>query len=308
MKSLLIADCLFHEALKPCGHVVAVDSNLDRLFVARSIARKHISLCTEVLPVSFTLADGRCFDPEILLRSVDGMHPDSASLDGRIRQLNTFLQRERKRTTLNRDHPMVLPPDTVEPVLVGGTLTSAMSSHRCLGTSRILFDRVLVDAECTHDGSIAHLAMELPDQHAPHSGLTNDYRMQRMNIGGVDSALMDLQLDLLTNGFRHLKVGGHLVYSTCSFSALQNENIVEKFLNRVNGERVCAVCVAPFEVRMNPRCGKGGSLIDMTEEQLQAMRTIASIGGESENYCTRFWPHVSLTSFQFIAKIKRVNE
>ncbi|KAL9327147.1 hypothetical protein ACSQ67_007792 [Phaseolus vulgaris] len=37
-------------------------------------------------------------------------------------------------------------------------------------------------------------------------------------------------LNLLTNGFRLLKVGGSLVYSTCSLTVAQNEDVVEQFL------------------------------------------------------------------------------
>ncbi|RVW51746.1 hypothetical protein CK203_066680 [Vitis vinifera] len=39
-----------------------------------------------------------------------------------------------------------------------------------------------------------------------------------------------LQFRLLSNGFRLLKVGGSLVYSTCSLTAAQNEDVVEQFL------------------------------------------------------------------------------
>eukprot|EP00268_Persea_americana_P055340 TRINITY_DN6426_c0_g1_i3.p1 TRINITY_DN6426_c0_g1~~TRINITY_DN6426_c0_g1_i3.p1 ORF type:complete len:111 (+),score=11.10 TRINITY_DN6426_c0_g1_i3:1715-2047(+) len=41
-----------------------------------------------------------------------------------------------------------------------------------------------------------------------------------------------MQLHLLTNGFRLLKVGGTLVYSTCSLTVGQNEDVVERFLSR----------------------------------------------------------------------------
>ncbi|KAL0301438.1 UNVERIFIED_CONTAM: putative ribosomal RNA small subunit methyltransferase B [Sesamum radiatum] len=40
------------------------------------------------------------------------------------------------------------------------------------------------------------------------------------------------KLKLLTNGFRLLKAGGSLVYSTCSLTVAQNEDIVEQFLSR----------------------------------------------------------------------------
>ena len=44
--------------------------------------------------------------------------------------------------------------------------------------------------------------------------------------------LRKLQLALLENGFRHLKVAGVLVYSTCYDCHEQNEAVVEAFLDR----------------------------------------------------------------------------
>lgn len=44
--------------------------------------------------------------------------------------------------------------------------------------------------------------------------------------------LTALQLKLLVNGFKLLKVGGCLVYSTCSLTVAQNEDVVEKFLSQ----------------------------------------------------------------------------
>ncbi|TPX48598.1 glycine---tRNA ligase [Synchytrium endobioticum] len=66
--------------------------------------------------------------------------------------------------------------------------------------SDVLYDRVLVDAECTHDGSISHLTTS----HGKAS--------------------------ILENGFNLLRSGGILVYSTCSFAYAQNEGIIIKFL------------------------------------------------------------------------------
>merc|ERR1712194_387556 len=54
-------------------------------------------------------------------------------------------------------------------------------------------------------------------------------RLKWINAG-EDSALEELQLALLKNGFRNLRPGGTLVYSTCSFARRQNENLVAQFL------------------------------------------------------------------------------
>eukprot|EP01018_Ginkgo_biloba_P030677 Gb_05650 [translate_table: standard] len=41
-----------------------------------------------------------------------------------------------------------------------------------------------------------------------------------------------MQLQLLSNGFRLLKTGGTLVYSTCSLTTAQNEDVLEQFLSK----------------------------------------------------------------------------
>ncbi|XP_074348452.1 rRNA (cytosine-C(5))-methyltransferase NOP2C isoform X2 [Apium graveolens] len=84
------------------------------------------------------------------------------------------------------------------------------------------YDKVLVDAECTHDGSIKHI------QKFENWGWTTLQR-RVLNAERIDN-LNVLQLLLLTNGFKLLKVGGYLVYSTCSLTVAQNEDVVEQFL------------------------------------------------------------------------------
>ncbi len=87
-----------------------------------------------------------------------------------------------------------------------------------------LYDKVLVDAQCTHDGSTKHIRKHM-----------------QVNWEGFDlvqfiperlEKLYELQLNLLENGFKMLKVGGTIIYSTCSLSRQQNEDIVAKFLRR----------------------------------------------------------------------------
>ena len=85
-----------------------------------------------------------------------------------------------------------------------------------------LYDRVLVDAECTTDGSVRHIA-----KLARESWRVLESKFLRSER--VDS-IEALQRSLLRNGFRLLKPGGLLVYSTCSLTKKQNELVVEWFL------------------------------------------------------------------------------
>lgn len=194
--------------------------------------------------------------------------------------------------------------------------------HGSSTTVPLLFDGALVDVECTHDGSLAHVditrdkeAMPLSSGEeekmteeeekvkckkdvnddgrprtnngtsSPTSPMNNDYRMGKWNIPTLSSSvsadappiapplstapplppsspllhrcpkwfwfpiqrrgdrfyrwlredsLLQLQLALLFNTFSQLRLGGRLIYSTCSMSYLQNEYIVQCFLRLFN--------------------------------------------------------------------------
>jgi 16S rRNA C967 or C1407 C5-methylase (RsmB/RsmF family) len=118
------------------------------------------------------------------------------------------------------------------------------------------FDRVLVDAECTHDGAVAHVGkmsranfgqlVAPATAVATHSSAPTNKNQQQGADGNdngprVDAssltALFDLQHGLLLNAFRNVRCGGTVVYSTCSLMSAQNEGIVRRFLDGVN----CAV-------------------------------------------------------------------
>lgn len=85
-----------------------------------------------------------------------------------------------------------------------------------------LYDKVLVDAQCTHDGSIKHVRKHVENN-------WKDFDPDQYSEKDLDK-LYELQLDLLTNGFEQLKPGGILVYSTCSLTEEQNEAIISRFM------------------------------------------------------------------------------
>ena len=71
------------------------------------------------------------------------------------------------------------------------------------------FDRVLVDVPCSNTGVLARRVQ------ARHR-----FRPERL------AELSGLQLELLLAGFRMLRPGGRLVYSTCSLETEENEDVV----------------------------------------------------------------------------------
>jgi 16S rRNA C967 or C1407 C5-methylase (RsmB/RsmF family) len=93
-----------------------------------------------------------------------------------------------------------------------------------------LYDRILVDAECSHDGSIRHLNKFLvPESEAESPAAVEQFRSKFPHYSNLPG-LLDLQLSLLRRSFSLLSAGGILIYSTCSMIKAQNEGLVEKFL------------------------------------------------------------------------------
>ena len=135
------------------------------------------------------------------------------------------------------------------------------------------YDRVLVDAECTHDGSLKHVAkllLEDGDGAALVARMLDPKRLRELPA---------LQRRLLRAGFRLLRPGGLLVYSTCSFARAQNETVVADLLESEPSaveERV------PSPVAATPYPARGG-----------------------EPHGLRFDPLRSGTSGLFIARIRK---
>ncbi len=80
------------------------------------------------------------------------------------------------------------------------------------------FDRVLVDAPCSGEGRIR---------------LDRPIRLSRWNIQEIRS-LAKLQEQLLIAALRCVRVGGMVVYSTCTFAPEENEFVLDKVLRKKN--------------------------------------------------------------------------
>ncbi|KAF8049659.1 hypothetical protein N665_2159s0010 [Sinapis alba] len=133
------------------------------------------------------------------------------------------------------------------------------------------YDKVLVDAECTHDGSIKHI------QKFEQWGWTTLER-RVLDAERTDTNLTALQINLLRNGFRLLKQGGILVYSTCSLTHAQNEDVVDQFLAESSSAELQEI-----EMAKEWPCRSG--------------RTPKTV---------RFDPSTSATSGLFVARIKKM--
>ncbi|GBG84222.1 hypothetical protein CBR_g38194 [Chara braunii] len=90
------------------------------------------------------------------------------------------------------------------------------------GRGENVYDKVLVDAECTHDGSVKHIL-----KYDKWGWDTLEHRF--LDVTRMAN-LRELQCRLLDNGFRLMKPTGTLIYSTCSLTRAQNEDIVSWLL------------------------------------------------------------------------------
>lgn len=84
--------------------------------------------------------------------------------------------------------------------------------------SKETFDRILVDAPCSGLG----LMRRRPEIR---------YNKTKEDI----LSLQKLQLEILNEVSKTLKQGGELIYSTCTITQLENQNVVEKFLEKNSG-------------------------------------------------------------------------
>jgi len=132
------------------------------------------------------------------------------------------------------------------------------------------FDRVLIDVPCSAEGTIRQSPKVLY-----HWGRRNIERLSRLQIG------------LLIGGFKALKKGGLLVYSTCTFAPEENEVVVDYLLNRYPNARI-----EPIEIN--------GLKTDSGLSSWQGKEFDPSI-----SKTVRIYPHKNDTGGFYLARIKK---
>jgi NOL1/NOP2/sun family putative RNA methylase len=133
-----------------------------------------------------------------------------------------------------------------------------------------LFDRVLVDAPCSSLGVVS-----------------KDWSVLKRYRYNHSRRLQPLQAALLESGYRCLKPGGVIVYSTCTIHPLENEAVISRFLERHPEARLEEVRPAGLRWR----------------------RPLEEFGGErfspEVEKCFKCYPYDNGGEGFFIAKIRR---
>ncbi|KAL2662495.1 hypothetical protein GLYMA_02G047100v4 [Glycine max] len=220
--------CMILDLLGDSGSVAGVDVARHRLAACRTMLQKYMigGRCR------LFVADGTAFSV-IPSGFCSDCKSCESGLEGRVDVFKEWTSRrpwkERKKANKSGTAQLVSrsqPPELIYYGQHSGVVGLTKGElYRTLSDNEIAnhgYDKVLVDAECTHDGSVKHIQK------------FEDWGWGTLQRRVLDAERTDdlhtLQLNLLTNGFRLLKVGGSLVYSTCSLTIAQNEDVVEQFL------------------------------------------------------------------------------
>ena len=95
----------------------------------------------------------------------------------------------------------------------------ATLAHLDVADTRTLFDTVFLDAPCSGTGTMRRHP-EIP---------------WRLLSSDIEDGLPKLQLQLLQEASRRVRPGGELIYATCSVLTVENEHVVDAFLQSEQG-------------------------------------------------------------------------
>lgn len=135
------------------------------------------------------------------------------------------------------------------------------------------FDRVLLDAPCSLEGTIASTPQALS-------------KWTESSI----KRLSKLQKGLINSAFKCLKPNGTLVYSTCTFAPEENEEVIDYLLSN-NPNAICEP-ISVANVKTRPAITKWGK--NLYNEQIKN--------------CIRIYPQDNNCEGFFIAKISKSDE
>ena len=247
--------CMMADLLPSSSMVVGVDISSQRISLCKKIIKKyHIdeATCghkhckddtTKKTKIRLYCTDGTTFGS---MNTQEGLVFDSntALLEneskGKRKRMNKSARAREKRRLkeLQQREEEDANDDSKPSDIDADTSITTTTSNKveAASTSEQRYDRVLVDAECSSDGAIRH--RNIYKQQPSSSSIPS--RIPTWNDTNMNE-LVDLQKRLIESGFRLLKTGGIMVYSTCSLSSMQNEQVVLWLLNKYNDAYIIPV-------------------------------------------------------------------
>ena len=166
---------------------------------------------------------------------------------------------------------------------------------------RIMYDRILCDVPCSGDGTLR----KQPD-------------IWRRWTATNGNGLHMLQLRITLRACELLRVGGRMVYSTCTFNPIEDEAVVREVLRRTNGAmRLIDVSAELPELRRNPglrtwKVRDRDTWYDSWEQGQNGYKLDPSMfpGPTDEDLglerCMRFLPHHQNTGGFFVCVLEKV--
>jgi 16S rRNA C967 or C1407 C5-methylase (RsmB/RsmF family) len=136
-------------------------------------------------------------------------------------------------------------------------------AHRNLSIGGAGYDKVLVDARCSSERHVihAHLAAQVGGRTAPEMA---NWRP------GSSKRLATTQAELIMTGLRAAKIGGSIVYATCSIEQMEKDGVIEKVLSTVNKEVKKG---GKWSIKIGFNNGAGDSNLEHALEQEWTERT-----------------------------------
>lgn len=248
LKTCAIADILQQDPSDRMHEIVGVDVNPSRLHLCRNIIQKyHINPDTsgtsskdsDNISISLFCADGTNFGTQQTQERISECIVFESNF-AREQCLNAGKRKRMNKSAKSREKKM-LKSLGQEMIIRKISPSKADSKEQNLdktdsGDDIVIerFDRVLVDAECSTDGAVRHLQHQIGKKSSDFiqkGGLTNS----KLTDSTKHDDLVNLQKKLIMAGYRLLKSGGVMIYSTCSLAREQNENVVSWLLDECAG-------------------------------------------------------------------------
>lgn len=307
--SLLLVDILASSSAHANDVIIGIDISKNRLNTCKSILKQ-----VEDYYLSTT---GPRQHPRHLLFEFDGqLYGNNISdLHGSLTYDSKFIEKEllhygyhKKRNKSTRKREELALRATEEEFIHGGIIDKWNE-----------FDYVLCDVQCTHDYSYRHMIYSTTQG----GGDTSNPGYKKVITSDNIDELEVLQRQLLQNGFNLLKVGGSLVYSTCSELERQNEAVVRWLLDSNSDAVLIPLGSTPPEALKNSSCNVLSDLDDdnlvayvngLAEEEIIKLSVDISqeiacktrlIPKEGTLPGTLRWSRRTYTSGLFIAKITK---